>query len=34
LYPINEYEEDSSDDVLFNVRKKKKRTPKPVIESE
>lgn len=34
LYPINEYEEDSFDNVLFNVRKKKKRAPKPVTESE
>jgi hypothetical protein len=34
LYPMNEYEEDSFDNVLFNVRKKKKRAPKPLIESE
>jgi hypothetical protein len=34
LYPINEYEEDSFDSVLFNVRKKKKRAPKPVTESD
>jgi hypothetical protein len=34
LYSMNEYEEDSCDNVLFNVRKKKKRTLKPVTESE
>jgi hypothetical protein len=34
LYPMNEYEEDSCDDVLFNVKKKKKHTLKPVTESE
>ncbi|PNF25179.1 hypothetical protein B7P43_G01994 [Cryptotermes secundus] len=34
LYSMNEYEEDSCDNVLFNVRKKKKRTLKTVTESE
>jgi hypothetical protein len=34
LYPMNECEEDSIDCALFNVRKKKKRAPKPVTENE